>query len=189
MPGRFCSFPNCPNKITAVTLRSWSFHRVPTADEELMKRWLLALQMDPSTPADTVKLEDHKVCSVHFDPEDFYPRKAQPAPVRKRRKGLRKTKPLKEHFERIKLKPHAVPKGFLWSKPEVRFIIMQNVNFSSVLSFLLTLTSLRIVISVRLRIVALNTPKETRCCSALNSLNLIITKDLTLELKQKPLWT
>lgn len=125
MPGRFCSFPNCPNKITPVTLRSLSFHRVPTADEELMKRWLLVLQMDPNTTADIVKREDHKVCSVHFDPDDFYPRKARPAPVKKRRKGLRKIKPLREHFERTKLKPHAVPKSCLSSKPEVVFTIIQ----------------------------------------------------------------
>lgn len=125
MPGRLCSFPNCPNKITSVTLRSLSFHRLPTADEVLMKRWLLALQMDPNTPADIVKREDHKICSVHFDLDDFYPRKAQPAPVKKRRRGLRKTKPLKEHFERTKLKPHAVPKSCLLSKPEVIFTIVQ----------------------------------------------------------------
>lgn len=92
-----------------------------------MKRWLLALQMDPSTPADVVKREDHKICSVHFDPDDFYPKKAQPAPVKKRRKGLRKTKPLKEHFERTKLKPHAVPKGCLSSKSEVIFTITQTL--------------------------------------------------------------
>lgn len=119
MPGRLCSFPNCPNKISPVTLRSLSFHRVPTADEELMKRWLLALQMDPATPADVVKREDHKICSVHFEPGDFYPRKAQPAPAKKRRKGLRRSKPLKEHLERTKLKPHAVPKSCLPSGPEV----------------------------------------------------------------------
>lgn len=90
-----------------------------------MKRWLLALQMDLSTPADTVKRADHKICSVHFDPDDFYPRKAQPAPVKKRRRGLRKSKPLKEHFERTKLKPHAVPKGSLSSKAEVIFTVLQ----------------------------------------------------------------
>lgn len=141
MPGRFCSFPNCPNKITPVTLRSLSFHRVPTADEKLLKRWLLALKMDPSTPADTVKRQDHKVCSVHFDPDDFYPRKAQPAPVQKRRKGLRKAKPLKEHFERTKLKPHAVPRtgSRLSTKPKVISTLAAYVcpfrrHFSSVLA-------------------------------------------------------
>lgn len=128
MPGRFCSFPNCPNKITPVTLRSLSFHRVPIADEELLKRWLVALEMEPSTPAEEVKREDHKVCSVHFDPDDFYPRKAQPAPVKKTRKGLRKTKPLKEHLERTKLKPNAVPRTGtrLSSEPEVTSRRLRN---------------------------------------------------------------
>ncbi|TNN03593.1 hypothetical protein fugu_000622 [Takifugu bimaculatus] len=128
MPGRFCSFPNCPNKITPVTLRSLSFHRVPVADEELLKRWLVALQMEPGTAAEEVKRGDHKVCSVHFDPDDFYPRKAQPAPVKKTRKGLRKTKPLKEHFERTKLKPNAVPRTGtrLSSEPEVVALVMDG---------------------------------------------------------------
>lgn len=104
IPGRFCSYPNCPNKITAVTLRSLSFHRVPSSDKDLLKLWLLALQIEPSTPTETVKRKDHKVCSVHFDPGDFYPRKPEPAPVQKR------TSLSKEGIQRTKLKPNAVPR-------------------------------------------------------------------------------
>lgn len=83
MPGRFCS---------PVTLGVLSFHRIP---KELLKLWLLALHMEPSIQAEKVKRADHKVCSLHFHPDDFYPRKPEPAPAKKRRNGLRKTIPPK----------------------------------------------------------------------------------------------
>lgn len=110
MPGRVCSFPNCTNRMSAVTPRSLSFHRVPTSDRELRRLWLLALHMEPSTPVEELRREDHKVCSAHFDPDDFYPRRPEAAPA-KETKGSR-------------LKPSAVPRTcvsakvpspFLWS--------------------------------------------------------------------------
>lgn len=60
MPGRFCS---------PVTLGALSFHRIP---KELLKLWLLALHMEPSTQAEKVKRADHKVCKTIFFAKSFF---------------------------------------------------------------------------------------------------------------------
>lgn len=48
-----------------------SFHKVASLDEELLKLLLLAMQMDPRTPAERAKCEKHYICSLHFNLYDF----------------------------------------------------------------------------------------------------------------------
>lgn len=50
-----------------------SFHRLPLirGDSETLKLWLLVLQLDLDTSLDTLRVKDYRVCSEHFDEEDF----------------------------------------------------------------------------------------------------------------------
>ncbi|XP_045919646.1 uncharacterized protein LOC123979657 isoform X7 [Micropterus dolomieu] len=89
---RGCAFPNCANKMSRNTKHS--FHRLPLSDMETLKLWLGVLQMDANTPVQTLRLEDHRVCSDHFDRDDY----CQP---KKRRSAIPK------HFF---LKKNAVPR-------------------------------------------------------------------------------
>lgn len=66
---RVCIFPKCSNKMTSWTKHS--FHRLPLGNTELLKLWLIVLQMDPNTDTEELKLAGHRVCSAHFSPEDF----------------------------------------------------------------------------------------------------------------------
>lgn len=90
---RCCAVPNCPNKMSNNTPRS--FHRLPFHDRDTLRSWLLALQMDANTPVQKLRLADHRVCSDHFDRCDY----CQP---KKRRKH-----PVPKHFF---LKKTAVPR-------------------------------------------------------------------------------
>lgn len=73
---RFCAFPNCPNKMTSWT--TMTFHRLPFANLEILKLWLVALKMDPDTDMEGLKRADHRVCSAHFTEQDFFPRPENP---------------------------------------------------------------------------------------------------------------
>ncbi|XP_074468770.1 zinc finger MYM-type protein 4-like isoform X2 [Sebastes fasciatus] len=66
---RVCAFPNCGNKMSSHTSRS--FHRLPLLDKDRRKLWLDVLQMDPNTPVQTLRLADHRVCSDHFNRDDY----------------------------------------------------------------------------------------------------------------------
>jgi len=45
------------------------FHRIPTRNTDRMKTWLIALNIDPNTPKESIK--GHYVCSVHFTDDDY----------------------------------------------------------------------------------------------------------------------
>lgn len=66
---RACVFPNCTNKMSKNSARS--FHRLPLLDEDVLKSWLVVLQMDPNTPVHKLRLADHRVCSDHFSQDDY----------------------------------------------------------------------------------------------------------------------
>ncbi|XP_042287440.1 uncharacterized protein LOC122978844 isoform X1 [Thunnus albacares] len=89
---RVCAFPNCTNKMSPNTSRS--FHRLPLLDRDTLKLWLVVLQMDANTPVHTLRLADYRVCSDHFERDDY----CQP---KKRRN------PIPKHFF---LKKNAVPR-------------------------------------------------------------------------------
>lgn len=69
--------------------------RIPISDKKLLKLCILALQMEPRTPVEKVKGEDNKVCSVHFDPDDFYPGTPEPAPAKRGERVNRKQNPMR----------------------------------------------------------------------------------------------
>ena len=118
-----CAYPGCLNKRTRVTLRRKSFHYIPTSDPEVRTLWLTALGIDVNTPPDESKFL--KVCSDHFEPDDFYPKEPEnkdPSSPKKRpglRTSKKKTNPRKE---RTRIRPHAVPRT-----------TVSQVNFISVL--------------------------------------------------------
>lgn len=72
---RRCAFPKCYNKMT-----KWSkvsFHRLPCKHRDLLKLWLVSLEIDPDTPVGTLKRMDYRVCSAHFSPQDYFPLKTK----------------------------------------------------------------------------------------------------------------
>ena len=99
--GRVCAFPNCPNKMTNNT--PLSFHRLPLMDGDVLKLWLFVLHIDANTPVHALRLADLRVCSDHFDREDY----CQP----KRRRH-----PIPKHFF---LKKTAVPRVKVMSPAKV----------------------------------------------------------------------
>lgn len=78
---RVCAFPNCANKMSNNTPRS--FHRLPLFNRETLKLWLLVLQMDANTPVQKLRLADYRVCSDHFDRDDYCQPKRRRHPVPK----------------------------------------------------------------------------------------------------------
>ncbi|XP_031145413.1 uncharacterized protein LOC116043045 isoform X11 [Sander lucioperca] len=66
---RVCAFPNCGNKMKKYLCLS--FHRLPYRNRETLKLWLFALQLDVQTPLRTLRERDYRVCSEHFDEDDF----------------------------------------------------------------------------------------------------------------------
>ncbi|XP_028444738.1 THAP domain-containing protein 4-like [Perca flavescens] len=66
---RVCAFPNCGNKMKRYLCLS--FHRLPYRNRETLQLWLAALQLDVKTPLRTLREKDYRVCSEHFDEDDF----------------------------------------------------------------------------------------------------------------------
>ncbi|XP_062291623.1 uncharacterized protein LOC133996078 [Scomber scombrus] len=78
---RVCAFPNCANKMSPNTSRS--FHRLPLLDRDTLKLWLVVLQIDANIPVNTLRLADHRVCSDHFEREDYCQPKKRRHPIPK----------------------------------------------------------------------------------------------------------
>ncbi|KAK7166547.1 hypothetical protein R3I93_006338 [Phoxinus phoxinus] len=66
---RACAFPNCSNRMKRYLCLS--FHRLPLRNREILHLWLVALQLDVQTPLKTLRVRDYRVCSEHFDEDDF----------------------------------------------------------------------------------------------------------------------
>lgn len=66
---RVCAFPNCSNRMKRYLCLS--FHRLPLRNREILKLWLVALQLDVQTPLQTIRERDYRVCSEHFNEDDF----------------------------------------------------------------------------------------------------------------------
>ncbi|XP_062371659.1 uncharacterized protein LOC134059298 isoform X2 [Sardina pilchardus] len=73
---RVCSVPGCETKMKSYNPES--FHKLPLRyDRSLVNQWLSVLNMDIETPIETLRLKDYRVCSAHFDKDDFvFPRRA-----------------------------------------------------------------------------------------------------------------
>ncbi|XP_029956594.1 serendipity locus protein delta-like isoform X4 [Salarias fasciatus] len=84
---RVCVFPNCTNKMA-----SWAtvtFHRLPFHDQDLLRLWLVVLKLDPDSPVEALRRADHRVCSVHFAAEDFFPDKPRTQKDEQKRQRMR----------------------------------------------------------------------------------------------------
>ncbi|XP_056432858.1 uncharacterized protein LOC130371195 isoform X4 [Gadus chalcogrammus] len=68
---RVCVFPGCGKKKKSYTQET--FHRLPLRynDQSLLEQWLIILHMDIETPIKTLRQKDDRVCSAHFDKDDF----------------------------------------------------------------------------------------------------------------------
>ncbi|XP_032388936.1 THAP domain-containing protein 4 isoform X4 [Etheostoma spectabile] len=66
---RVCAFPNCGNKMKRYLCLS--FHRLPYRNRETLNLWLVALQLDVKTPLRTLRERDYRVCSEHFDEDEY----------------------------------------------------------------------------------------------------------------------
>nr|XP_055071078.1 uncharacterized protein si:dkeyp-30e7.2 isoform X1 [Misgurnus anguillicaudatus] len=67
--GVYCIVKSCNNK-QGRPGNTMMFHRIPTKNADLMKQWLLALDIDPHTPVATIK--GYRVCSEHFREDDYF---------------------------------------------------------------------------------------------------------------------
>ena len=78
---RVCAYPKCKNRMSHNT--PYSFHRLPLSNGEMLKLWLIVLQMDANTPVQTLRLADHRVCSAHSSQDDYCQPKKRRNPVPK----------------------------------------------------------------------------------------------------------
>lgn len=55
-----------------------SFHRLPLRyDRAPVDKWLVVLKMDVNTSTETLRQRNYRICSNHFEKDDFvYPRQA-----------------------------------------------------------------------------------------------------------------
>ncbi|XP_063739850.1 uncharacterized protein LOC134864637 isoform X2 [Eleginops maclovinus] len=92
-----CIYPGCGLK--RKLFHQESFHELPYRhqDQELLQQWMVVLNMDITTPVETLKKKRYRVCSRHFDKDDFiHPRTG------KRSKGV--------HRVRVLLRRNAIPR-------------------------------------------------------------------------------
>ncbi|XP_078135658.1 peroxynitrite isomerase THAP4-like isoform X2 [Sander vitreus] len=66
---RVCAFPGCDKKMKHYNPES--FHRLPLQNSDTLKQWLVVLHVDVETPVKTLREKDYRVCSNHFDKDDF----------------------------------------------------------------------------------------------------------------------
>jgi len=66
---RVCAVPNCGNKMRKY--KNLNFHRLPLRDREILPLWLDVLQLDVKTPIQILRAKDYRVCSEHFDKDDY----------------------------------------------------------------------------------------------------------------------
>ncbi|XP_059914246.1 zinc finger protein 28-like isoform X1 [Gadus macrocephalus] len=80
---RVCAFPGCGTKMRRYNPET--FHRLPLQESNL-RQWLAVLQVDVETPVQTLKTKDYRICSRHFDPNDFsIPNKRRSCPAKRMR--------------------------------------------------------------------------------------------------------
>ncbi|KAM9339822.1 zinc finger MYM-type protein 4-like [Symphorus nematophorus] len=60
-----------------------SFHRLPLMDTDVLKLWLFVLHIDANIPVHALRRADLRVCSDHFDREDYCQPKRRRHPVPK----------------------------------------------------------------------------------------------------------
>ncbi|XP_063062723.1 atrophin-1-like isoform X2 [Engraulis encrasicolus] len=91
-----CIYPGCGLKHKPYNEES--FHELPYRhdDQELLQRWLTVLNIDITTPVETLKEKRYRVCSRHFDKDDFI----QPRTVKENR----------VQRVRVQLKKYAIPR-------------------------------------------------------------------------------
>ena len=76
-----CASPNCKNRMSRNN--PYSFHRLHLSDSNMLKLWLIVLQLDANTPVQTLRLADHRVCSAHFSQDDYCQPKKRRHPIPK----------------------------------------------------------------------------------------------------------
>ncbi|XDV34813.1 hypothetical protein PO909_004930 [Leuciscus waleckii] len=91
-----CIYPGCG--IKAKWFNPETFHGLPFRcnDPELLQQWLVVLKIDITTPVETLKEKRYRVCSRHFDEDDFH--------LPSRAKDSKKP-------TRVHLKRNAIPRG------------------------------------------------------------------------------
>uniref|UniRef100_A0A8C5AIC9 THAP domain-containing protein 1 n=1 Tax=Gadus morhua TaxID=8049 RepID=A0A8C5AIC9_GADMO len=86
---RVCVFPGGEKKMKSYTPET--FHRLPLQynDRSLLEQWLIVLHMDIETPIKT-RQKDDRVCSAHFDKDDFTIPKRAADPKNPKRVSLKR---------------------------------------------------------------------------------------------------
>ncbi|CAL8325224.1 unnamed protein product [Arctogadus glacialis] len=87
---RVCAFPGCETKMKRYNPET--FHRLPLRydDRSLVNSWLIVLNMDIETPYETLIRKDYRVCSAHFDEDEFVVPKRAADPNNPKRVSLKK---------------------------------------------------------------------------------------------------
>ncbi|CAL8405421.1 unnamed protein product [Arctogadus glacialis] len=87
---RVCVFPGFGKQMKSYTPET--FHRLPSRynDRSLVDQWLIVLNMDIETPIETQMQKDHRVCSAHFDKDDFIIPKRAADPKNPKKVSLKK---------------------------------------------------------------------------------------------------
>ena len=85
-----CVFPGCGKQMKSYTPET--FHRLPSwyNDRSLVDKWLIVLNMDIETPIEMLMQRDHRVCSAHFDKDDFIIPKRAADPKNPKKVSLKK---------------------------------------------------------------------------------------------------
>ncbi|KAM4585153.1 uncharacterized protein PAE49_004488 isoform 1-T1 [Odontesthes bonariensis] len=92
-----CIYPGCGLK--RKLFHQESFHELPYRhnDQELLQQWMVVLNMDIATPVETLKKKRYRVCSRHFDKDDFiHPKTAKESK--------------RVHRVRVQLRRNAIPR-------------------------------------------------------------------------------
>ena len=80
---RVCAFPGCYKRMRRYNPES--FHRLPVKNSDTLKQWLIVLHLDVETSVETLREKDYRVCSNHFDQDDFVvTRMASNPPIKSR---------------------------------------------------------------------------------------------------------
>ncbi|KAM4524957.1 uncharacterized protein PAE49_001064 [Odontesthes bonariensis] len=92
-----CMYPGCGLK--PKRFHQESFHELPYRhnDQELLQQWMVVLNMDITTPVETLKKKRYRVCSRHFDKDDFI----HPTTVKESKRV---------HRVRVQLRRNAIPR-------------------------------------------------------------------------------
>lgn len=85
-----CSYPGCGAKQRRYNAQS--FHKLPFRyGRTIVNRWLVVLKIDVNMATETLRKMNHRVCSAHFNTDDFVVSRRASDPSNPHKRFLKKT--------------------------------------------------------------------------------------------------